>query len=166
MSASDIEKILCPLDLSPHSQVVADYTAKMARQLRSEVIILYVAPEFTEFVHFYVSPVPIRKPAGKDDKVPASGEEHHNSLIDEARTVLDKLIADNFAGIKTIGLLVKGSVVEEIIAAANEQNVDLIIMGTQGRTGLERILLGSVAEQVIKIAPVPVMTIRPQPQGA
>jgi nucleotide-binding universal stress UspA family protein len=166
MSDSDIKKILCPLDLSPHSRTVAGYAAQMARQLCSEVIVLYVAPEFREFARFYASPVPVRKPAGKDDQDLVSGEDHHNSLLDEAKTLLDKLIADNFAHIKTTGLLVRGSVAEEIIAAAHQQNVDLIIMGTQGRTGLERIFLGSVAEQVIKIAPVPVMTIKPRPQEA
>ena len=51
---------------------------------------------------------------------------------------------------------------EEIVRLAAEEHADMIVMGTQGRTGLDRLLLGSVAERVIRQAPCPVLTVRPE----
>lgn len=62
-------------------------------------------------------------------------------------------------------LLAIGSPAEEIVRVAAEQAVDLIIMGTHGRTGARRLLLGSVAESVVRCAPCPVLTLRPQQAG-
>ena len=162
-----IDKIICPLDLSSHSVTVARFAGKLAKQLDSSVLVLYVAPEFTEFVNFYVSPVPIHKPINPEKKGEAGTEPqgHHDNLIEEAQAVINKLIAENLQEVEASSLIVKGAIAEEILKASKDNNIDMIIMGTQGRTGLERILLGSVAEQIIKTAPVPVVTIRPQDQG-
>lgn len=54
----------------------------------------------------------------------------------------------------------KGDPVEEILHCSEENNVDIIVLGTHGRTGLDHAVIGSVAEQVIRRAPVPVMTVR------
>jgi nucleotide-binding universal stress UspA family protein len=62
-------------------------------------------------------------------------------------------------------LLSEGKPGEEIVAFAKERNCDLIVMGTHGRTGLERALLGSVAEQVVRAAPCPVLTLRLPSKG-
>jgi nucleotide-binding universal stress UspA family protein len=56
-------------------------------------------------------------------------------------------------------------VAENIMEAAREQKVDLIVMGTHGRHGLAHLLLGSVAERVLRDAPCPVLTAHAQPQG-
>jgi nucleotide-binding universal stress UspA family protein len=57
-------------------------------------------------------------------------------------------------------LLVEGNPAAEILSAAREGNCDLIVMGTHGRTGLNRLLMGSVAEEVVRKAPCPVLTVR------
>jgi len=49
---------------------------------------------------------------------------------------------------------------EEIVRVAQEEHVDMIVMGTHGRSGLNRVLLGSVAERVVRLAPCPVLTVR------
>jgi nucleotide-binding universal stress UspA family protein len=54
----------------------------------------------------------------------------------------------------------KGDPVEEILNCSEENNIDIIILGTHGRTGLDHAVIGSVAEQVVRRAPVPVMTVR------
>ena len=64
-------------------------------------------------------------------------------------------------GVKARAVVRVGVAWEEIVDLADEEHADMIVMGTQGRTGLERLLLGSVAERVIRQAPCPVLTVRP-----
>jgi nucleotide-binding universal stress UspA family protein len=61
---------------------------------------------------------------------------------------------------------VEGETTSEILRVAEEEGCDLIVMGTKGRTGLARMLLGSVAETVLRQAPCPVLTVRPHARGA
>lgn len=56
--------------------------------------------------------------------------------------------------------MLEGSAAREIVAAAKEQDCDLVVMGTHGRSGFDRLLLGSVAERVVRSSPVPVLTVR------
>jgi nucleotide-binding universal stress UspA family protein len=58
--------------------------------------------------------------------------------------------------------VIRGTPFVEIVRYAREQNVDLIVMGTHGRTGLEHALIGSVTEKVVRKAPCPVLTVRPE----
>ncbi len=69
------------------------------------------------------------------------------------------------SGLKTRWRLEVGAPFEEIVKAAEEEHADMIVMGTHGRSGLNRLLLGSVAERVIRLAPCPVLTVR-QREGA
>ena len=64
-------------------------------------------------------------------------------------------------GVKARAVVRVGVAWEEIVDLAAEEHADMVVMGTQGRTGLERLLLGSVAERVIRQAPCPVLTVRP-----
>jgi nucleotide-binding universal stress UspA family protein len=69
---------------------------------------------------------------------------------------------DHLSGVSQAeSLVLRGDIADEIVKTAAEKNVDLIVMGTHGRKGLEKVLLGSVAERVIKNAPCPVMTVNP-----
>ena len=69
---------------------------------------------------------------------------------------------ENFVkGVEAEGRVVVGYAAEEILKTAAKENCDLIVMGTHGRKGIDRILFGSVAEKVVKRSPVPVLTIRP-----
>ena len=69
-------------------------------------------------------------------------------------------------GIKTSWRLQVGVPFEEIVKVAEEEHADMIVMGTHGRSGLNRVLLGSVAERVIRLAPCPVLTVRQAMPGA
>jgi nucleotide-binding universal stress UspA family protein len=64
-------------------------------------------------------------------------------------------------GVTARGVVRVGAPWSEIVNLAREEHADMIVMGTQGRTGLDRLLLGSVAERVIRQAPCPVLTVRP-----
>ena len=63
-------------------------------------------------------------------------------------------------GVEVETLVVEGNPAEEILIAAEERDIDIIVMGTLGRTGIQRLLLGSVAEKVIRHAPCPVFVVR------
>jgi nucleotide-binding universal stress UspA family protein len=82
-------------------------------------------------------------------------------LTAAVRTALNRVIKENHLERFTVhGEAREGTPYHEIIAFANEKDVDLIIMGTHGRGGLAHLLLGSVAEKVVRKAPCPVLTVR------
>lgn len=91
----------------------------------------------------------------------AGKEMVHELIIREGKKVLSKvkkIIEDS--GVEVKEVLLEGYPSEEIINFAENNNMDLIIMGTLGKTGLERFLVGSVAENVVRNSKVPVMVIR------
>lgn len=142
-----IKKILCALDLSQHSALVADYAVTMAKAFDAEVVAVYAAPALTQYVGFHVPPSSIENFVGE--------------IITGAEKTMDAFVTEHFSGIKASGKVVNGYAAEEILGLAESVGADLIIMGTHGRKGIDRLLFGSVAEKVVKTSPVPVMTIRP-----
>lgn len=142
-----ISRILCTVDLSEHSKLVAEYTRLLAQSLKASVSVLYVAPTLSQYVGFHVPPSSIENFVGE--------------IVDGAEKSMKAFVEENFPGIEASGKVVTGYAAEEIIHYANAVNADLIIMGTHGRKGLDRVLFGSVAEKVVKTANQPVMTIRP-----
>ena len=75
--------------------------------------------------------------------------------------VVDDFGAITDSGVKVEGKILSGYAAQEILSFANTNDIDLIVMGTHGRTGIDRMLFGSVAEKVVKAAEMPVMTVRP-----
>jgi universal stress protein A len=106
--------------------------------------------------------------------IPALGVPELGVAVTSA--MIDTMIADNQKALDTLAarrpadvrlgqtLLKTGDARDMIIQAAQELGVDLIVMGTHGRRGVSRALLGSVAETVVRTAPCPVLTIRPRDQ--
>ena len=88
----------------------------------------------------------------------------YSLLEKEGKDAVDYVVAEGEKiGIKVTGLVQEGSPVKKIIETAKEH--DLIVMGTIGRTGFSKILLGSVAEKVVRFAPCPVLVVRYSPKG-
>ena len=73
---------------------------------------------------------------------------------------------EHFPGLAVTGLVRAGYPAEEILAAAEEEHADMIVMGTHGRTGFDRMLFGSVAEKVVMAAACPVLTVKPKDSAA
>jgi nucleotide-binding universal stress UspA family protein len=143
-----IKKILCAVDLSEISAQVADYAKTLAQALNAEVKVIYVAPTLTQYVGFHVPPSSIESFVGE--------------IVSGAEKSMDAFIEERFAGVKVDGYVANGYAAEEILKFAEEQKVDMIIMGTHGRRGIDRILFGSVAEKIVKTAKMPVLTLRPR----
>lgn len=142
-----IKKILCALDLSQHSTSVAEYAVSMAKAFGAEVTVVYAAPALTQYVGFHVPPSSIENFVGE--------------IVSGAEKTMEEFVGKHFAGVKAEGKVVNGYAAEEILKLAETDGADLIIMGTHGRKGIDRILFGSVAEKIVKSSPIPVMTVRP-----
>jgi nucleotide-binding universal stress UspA family protein len=142
-----LSKILCAVDLSDHSKQVAQYAAMLAKATGARLIVIYTAPSLSQYVGFHVPPNTIENFVGE--------------IVSGAEKSMEIFVAENFAGLPVTSKVLIGYAAEEIVNRADEEDVDMIIMGTHGRKGIDRILFGSVAEKVVKHAKQPVLTIRP-----
>lgn len=143
----NINKILCALDLSDQSKSVAEYAVMLAKMSGAQIVAVYVAPTLTQYTGFHVPPNTIDNFVGE--------------IVSGAERSMQDFVSENFPGIEAKGTVVVGYAAEEILTLAESEAVDLIVMGTRGRKGIDLILFGSVAEKVVKSAHCPVLTIRP-----
>ncbi len=143
----EIKKVLCAIDFSEVSPMVAGYAHSLAKAFGAEVILLYSAPSLNQYVSFHVPPNSIETFVGE--------------IVTGAEQSMESFISLYLPDVNVTGRVVSGYAAEEIVKCADEENVDMIIMGTHGRKGIDRILFGSVAEKVVKSANCPVLTLRP-----
>lgn len=145
----EFKKILCAVDLSDQGESVAEYAVMMAKLTKSSVVAIYAAPTLTQYSGFHVPPNTIDNFVGE--------------IVSGAEKSMIEFVEQNFKnkGVEAKGVVVTGYAAEEILELAEKEQVDLIVMGTRGRKGLDLFLFGSVAEKVVKNATCPVMTIRP-----
>jgi universal stress protein A len=88
-------------------------------------------------------------------------DELYRDMEKNAKAQLEKSFLEEIRGYKDVEhVVLKGTPYEEISRFAEENKIDLIVIGTHGRTGLDRMLFGSTAEQVVRYAPCPVLTVR------
>lgn len=144
---AEIKKILCAVDFSELSSQVADYAKTLAKPFGSEIHVLYIAPTLAQYVGLQVAPTSI--------------ENFVNEIITGAENTMKKFLQENLSEVNAQGHVFTGYAAEEILNFAANEQIDMIIMGTHGRKGIDRILFGSVAEKVVKTANVPVLTLRP-----
>lgn len=135
------------MDLSDHSKPVAEYAILLAKSMDAKITVLYVAPSLSQYVGFHVPPSSIENFVGE--------------IVAGAEESMETFIKENFADLEVKYTIASGYAAQEILGYASNNNIDLIIMGTHGRTGIDRVLFGSVAEKIVKSAPIPVLTVRP-----
>ena len=93
-------------------------------------------------------------------------EKVERNMEENAKAQLEKIVKENLKTKNKVQIFIrKGLVDEEIIKFADEKKVDLIVMGTHGRTGIEYTLLGSIAEKIVRKAKCPVLTVKPEKQS-
>lgn len=137
-----IAAILHPTDFSEHSQFAFRLACALARDYNARLVLLNVTPP--PMVVYAGGPVP-------PDPWPS---------IEEAQAKLHELETQAHH-VRVESQVMEGDAVEMILRAAEETRSDLIVMGTHGRTALARLLLGSVAEAVLRKASCPVLTVKP-----
>lgn len=137
------KKLLIPVDFSSHSERAVDYGCVIGKKFSAGVILMHVIEPFQYSVTDTLKLI-----------------DHRRALQTLAESLLDNLEKTlREKGVRAQAVLGSGIPYREILHHAEEQKVDLIVMGTHGRTGLERLVLGSVAEKVVRTAPCPVMTV-------
>ncbi len=137
------KKILIPTDGSEYTKAAIAQGLELARLMGAEVTAMYVVDQ-TSFVNFpmdstVVSIYSLLEKEGKD-------------AVDYVKSEGERL------GVKVTTIVEEGSPAKKIVDEA--KNYDLVVMGTLGRTGISKLLLGSVAERVVRFAPVPVLVVR------
>jgi nucleotide-binding universal stress UspA family protein len=160
--------ILVPTDFSDPAHQALSHAAEEAALHGARVTLLHVLSAHGGTDVYYVTGAPDRGPHGRYDPIaggrlagppPAPPTVVRRDLGDEALTKLNDLIPEGHRGTWQVETAA-GNPADAIVRLAEERNVDLIVMGTHGRTGLQHVLLGSVAEKVVRLAPCPVLTVR------
>jgi len=146
-----IRRILHASDFSPASRAALSTAIDLARAQRATVLVVHVLSIVPPFL-------------GEGYVPPKVWDEIEEGQRRGAQTQLDRLVARaRRTGVRVKGLLVLGNPYLDIARTARRQRADLIVMGTHGRTGLTRALLGSVADRVLRTAHCPVLTVRSSP---
>lgn len=139
--------IVVPTDFSDHSLRALSYALGLAEKYDADVKILYVNEPGLQVSD--MAWVGVDERSLKDERV------------NEARANLDRIVRDQIPPDTAVEAEIRsGDAVDEVIAYADEVNADLIVMATHGRTGLSHMLMGSTAEQVIRRASCPVLTLK------
>jgi nucleotide-binding universal stress UspA family protein len=140
-----IQKIVAPVDFDPASGEALDHAVQLAARFGASVCA----------VHVYAIPV-----YGFPDGAIITSPELAAKLSEVAQKHLDDAVAARQGrGVPLTGLLLTGDASEEIVKAAESEKADLVVMGTHGRRGMARALLGSVAEHVLRTSKIPVLVV-------
>jgi len=143
-----VKKILFPVDLSGVSQQIVPEVIEMARKFNAEVHLLFVAGTLEQYDTFHV-PHP-------------SLDQFEMELHKTGERRLLEFEQEHFTDYPcTRRAVLNGHPAEMILKYIESEKIDMVIMGTHGRKGVDRMLFGSVAEQVVKDSTVPVMSINP-----
>lgn len=143
-----VKKIVVPTDFSDPARESFRKACQLAAHFKAELLAVHVNP-----------PVPII-PAGHG-AVPFNVQDYQEEVERVARANLEAFIAEEKCeGVTVVTLVREGDVAQEIVRAAREQEADLIVTATHGYSGWKKFILGSVTEKVVRIATVPVLTIR------
>lgn len=140
-------KILVPTDFSRLSYAAVNYAKPIAVRYGARLYIIHVVDNLPSTV-MHTLDLDV-------DTVMRNAEER-------ARAQLKNFVSSRLRGIKKVTPVVKlGEPHEEIVKFVKKGKVDLIVLATHGRTGLAHMLIGSVAEKVVRHSPVPVLTVKP-----
>jgi nucleotide-binding universal stress UspA family protein len=143
-----LHRILCPTDFSEFSDLAMIYACELAAKFNADVHLLNVVQDYDA-----IAP-------GPGDTF-AQFTEWLSALRRQSEEQLGKLPGPDWVSkVKVHRTTRVGAPIDEITKYAKEHSIDLIVQGTHGRRGLKHMLLGSVAENVIRYAPCPVLTVR------
>jgi len=143
----EIKSILFPTDFSEGSSQALKYAVDMAKRYGAKLHVIHVIYDIVKASGWYVPHV--------------SMDQMYKDISEGAKKELERFGLEELGGIKDIERsVVTGVPHEEIVNFANKKKIDLIIIATHGRKGIDRLLFGSTAAQVVRFAPCPVLTVR------
>jgi universal stress protein A len=145
MAPLSFARILVPIDFSPHCQKALRYAQALAVQFHAELILVHIVEQLV-YPGDWVLPVLAMSEFAQETREKLA--ERLRKLTEAGQTKARQLVR-------------LGRAWQEIVEIAREQTADLIVIGTHGYTGLRHVFMGSVAEKVVRHAPCPVLTVRP-----
>ena len=140
----EIKNVLVPVDFSENSKKILEAAGYFSGKCQAKLHVVFVVQSFDDYSGFFVPHMPVAK--FEEEMVQAAEQKMENFLAGQ-KDIEEKVLV--------------GDVAEEIIRHAEESGMDLIVMGTHGYKGLEKVMFGSVAERVVRSSPCPVLTINP-----
>lgn len=140
------QHILVPTDFSAYADQALDYAMALAQALQARLTLLHV-------IHLSALTIGDMPPA----VLSATLQEMATTAHQRMQVTLTRV---HHAGLQVDSAIIEGMPLQTIIDTAQDKGADLIIMGTHGRTGLTHVLMGSVAEKVVRLAPCPVLVTR------
>ncbi len=150
---TDIKRVITPIDFSENAPLIAESAAYVAGTFKASLSLIFVVQSFADYSGFFVPQI--------------NAPDLMQELFTSAEERMDKFCQDNEEAFKALGVtalnskVLMGDVAEQIIDYAINGQGNLIVMGTHGYKGLEKIMFGSIADKVVKAAPCPIMTVNP-----
>lgn len=141
----EVRQIVVPVDFQQHTEELAEYALGLATKLEAKVVFYHVV----ENVVYYSDFIPTNYSMDREETF-MHAQQKMNSLVEDGKK----------KWMQCSGQVGRGDVVESILEYSQDKGSDLIVMGTHGARGIEKILLGSVAERVIKRAKCPVLVVK------
>jgi nucleotide-binding universal stress UspA family protein len=146
------QRILCATDFSDTAEAAWEMACELARSHGASLVLVHVFVDLPAY---------------------SLGEAPGTAVVrvwEEQRTWVQRALDERTSAAAARGLAVRsrletGSPATAIADAAEAEGADLVVIGTHGRTGLNRLVIGSVAERVVRIAPCPVLTVKPRPSA-
>ena len=139
-----IKTLLCPVDFSQMSRAVLDYAVFMAQSHQAQLKLIHVVDQLHGFDSYKI--------------LHMTAVEITHEMERQAKAQLKELVAT--LPIPATFDIRFGRAADEIVIQANDDEADLIVMGSHGRSGISHLLVGSVAESVVRHAPCPVLVVR------
>jgi nucleotide-binding universal stress UspA family protein len=147
-----VTHILVPTDFSDYADYALDYAIELAQTLQARLTVLYVL-HLSPLTLGEVSPTVL---ATTLEAIEANAQQRTQTALARIQQ----------AGLQGASAIVEGIPFQAIIETAESRDIDLIVMGTHGRTGLTHVLMGSVSEKVVRLAPCPVLVTRGTSEAA
>jgi nucleotide-binding universal stress UspA family protein len=141
------KKILFPTDFSEGSAIAVPYVRDLAEKYGARVYVLHVLYDIAKASGWYVPSIDMEK--------------FYAELRKSAEDEIEKFVSGNLGSLGDVGTVVStGMPSDKILSFVEENGVDLVVMGTHGRSGINMVLFGSTASKVVRHAPCPVLTVR------
>ena len=149
----EIKRVVTPVDFSDNSRLIAESAAYIAGKFGAAMHLVFVVQNFDDYSGFFVPQMTMPTLEGE--------------LIESAEAKMASFCGEMVEYCESVGVkelnykVFMGDVAEKIVEYASELKSDMIIMGTHGYKGLEKIMFGSVADKVVRSASCPVLTVNP-----
>jgi nucleotide-binding universal stress UspA family protein len=144
----EVNKILFPCDLTGNSSKLLPYVLSMAEKFNSQIYLLHVVQDLQKWGNVFIPH--------------SSTEVYQKEAMQGAEQAMNRACEEDLKGCANFKrMIVSGDPASKILESIESEGIDMVVVGTHGRKGLEHAIFGSVAENVVKKSPVPVLVVNP-----